>query len=339
MNKIELTAVINQPEYSFLQTNPKLNHHLCLLTVGGSHAYGTSTPDSDVDIRGIYSHPASDILSLTCDDKPIVNTETDTVLYPIKQIFSLLSNCNPNTLEILGTKDDHIIYINKIGSLLKENSNVFLSQIAANSFGGYATAQLRRLQNAVARDKLPQSEKEKHILDSIKHQEPHIERNYPYFNDKDVVMYLDASDKANFDKEIFIDINLKHYPLRDLRAISNEWANVLRDYDSLNHRNNKKDELHLNKHIMHIIRLLMMGCEVLEGKGINTYREHDLDVLMALRNGKFVEGDDYTGVFALIDMYEDNFKYAKKNTVLPVKPDYNKINELMIEINRIVLGG
>ena len=49
-----------------------------------------------------------------------------------------------------------------------ENRKLFLSRAAVNSFGGYANQQLRRLENAIARDKLGQGEKEEHILGSLR---------------------------------------------------------------------------------------------------------------------------------------------------------------------------
>lgn len=51
-----------------------------------------------------------------------------------------------------------------LGKELIENQQLFLSKKAIKSFGGYASAQLRRLQNAIARDSLPQTEKEKHTV-------------------------------------------------------------------------------------------------------------------------------------------------------------------------------
>jgi predicted nucleotidyltransferase len=57
--------------------------------------------------------------------------------------------------------------MSKEGKLLRDNIGLFLSQKAAKSFGGYSTAQLRRLQNTLARDSYPQPEKEKHILKSV----------------------------------------------------------------------------------------------------------------------------------------------------------------------------
>jgi len=109
--------------------------------------------------------------------------------------------------------------------------------------------------------------------------------------------------------------------------------NVLRDYDKLNHRNSKKDELHLNKHAMHLIRLLIMGTEILQGKGVHTYREKEIPLLMDIRNSKY----SYDEIFQLVDKFDFEFKYASENTVLPDKPDYNKVQELIMEINRKVI--
>ena len=51
----EIKESIKQPEYDFLRTSEHLGNNICLLTLGGSHAYGTNVEGSDVDIRGIAS--------------------------------------------------------------------------------------------------------------------------------------------------------------------------------------------------------------------------------------------------------------------------------------------
>ena len=130
-----------------------------------------------------------------------------------------------------------------------------------------------------------------------------------------------------------MDISLKHYPLRDFKNVYSEMNNVLKDYDKLNHRNSKKDELHLNKHAMHLIRLLIMGTEILEGKGVHTYREKEIPLLMNIRNSKY----SYDEIFKLVDTFDSEFKYASQNTALPDNPDYNKVQELIMEINRKVI--
>lgn len=331
MNNEQIKEVLKSNTYKFLDDDKHLGENIILLTVGGSHAYGTNVETSDLDIRGISVELPSEIIGLGKFEQ-YQNKETDTTIYGLRKVLTLLLNCNPNVIEMLGTKQDQIYKINKYGKLLRDNVDVFLSKKAIHSFGGYATSQLRRLQNALARDNYPQSEKEKHILNSIKNQMRSLEDNYSKLNNGAMKLYLDNSDKDDFDKEIFMDLDLKHYPLRDFKAIHSEMFNVVKDYNKLNHRNSKKDELHLNKHAMHLIRLLEMGTEILEGKGVNTYRENK-DFLLKIRDGQF----SYEEIFDMVDKLEERFNYAGNNTILPNKPDYKKAEEILIEINKEVI--
>ncbi|MCX7745585.1 MAG: nucleotidyltransferase domain-containing protein [Clostridia bacterium] len=333
---------LKSEEYSFLREHESLGKNIILLTTGGSHAYGTEVETSDLDIRGICVNSKREILTMDCLDTPIEDRKTDTVIYFLKQIINLLLNCNPNCIEMLGTKEEHLFVLSEEGKMLRDHADYFLSQKAVHSFGGYATAQLRRLQNALARGHYPQKEKEKHILGSLHSQMVHLQENYHTFTNGELKLYIDKSNRKDFDEEIYMDIELKHYPIRDFKSIYSDMSNVIRDYESLNHRNNKKDELHLNKHAMHLIRLLIMGTEILEGEGVNTYRGKDRDFLMKIRNGEFVTKkggkDDYTHIFEIVDEYEKKFKYAAEHTVLPSKPRYKEVEDLAIAINRRVLG-
>lgn len=338
MNIQQMKEKINSPEYDFLRNNNRLKNNTILLTTGGSYAYGTNidTPEhtSDFDLRGIYLNSKEELLTMNCHDKPVENHELDCTIYPLKQIITLLTNANPNVLEILGTKEEHLFICTKEGKMLRENASLFLSQKAYASFGGYAIAQLRRLQNALARDSYPKAEKEKHILGSIEKQMLSFVDRYKIVTENELKLYVDESTKEAYDYEIFIDINLRHYPLRDLKGMYGEMSQVVNDYDCLNHRNSKKDEIHLLKHSMHLIRLLITGTEILEGKGINTYREKDRDFLLDIRNGKY----SYEQIFEMVNEYDSKFKYAKDHCDLPDKPDINKINELVMKINRGVLN-
>lgn len=338
MNVNQMKEKINSREYDFLQEDDRLKNRIILLTTGGSYAYGTNIATdehvSDFDLRGIYLNSPEEILTMDCHEKPVENHELDVTIYPLAQIVKLLINANPNTIELLGTKEEHLFIITEEGRMLRDNANLFLSKRAYASFGGYAIQQLRRLKNALARDNYPQKEKEKHILGSIEKQMMTFVDRYKPVTKEQLRLYIDKSDKIDLEEEIFIDINLKHYPLRDLKNMYDEMSQVLRDYAKLNHRNKKKDSLHLLKHAMHLIRLLIMGAEILEGKGINTYREKDRELLLDIRNGRY----SYEEIFEMVDKYEKEFEYAKENSVLPDNPDYKRINELVMEINRRVVS-
>ncbi|WP_105615651.1 DNA polymerase beta superfamily protein [Vallitalea okinawensis] len=323
---------LNSSEYKFLREHRDLGSNIILLTLGGSYAYGTNVETSDLDIRGVALNKPEELLGLSHFEQ-FTDEATDTTIYSLKKIVTLLLNCNPNTIEILGTKPEHIFTISEEGKLLRDNIDLFLSQKCIHSFGGYATAQLRRLQNALARDSYPQAEKEKHILGSIKNQMYHLKSNYKTFTDENIRLYMDTSNRPDFEEEIFMDIQLTHYPLRDFKDIYSEMHNVVKDYNKLNHRNNKKTEKKLFKHAMHLIRLYLMLIDILEGKGINTYREKDRGLLMGIRNGSYT----YSQIFEMVDDFEKQIEYARVHTTLPEDYDFKKVEELVMAINELSL--
>ena len=222
-----------------------------------------------------------------------------------------------------------------------DNRKMFLSRRAVNSFGGYATQQLRRLQNAVARDALSQAEKEKHILGSIKSAMMCFNDKYAEFEEGAVNIYIGESNKTDMDSEIFMDINLKHYPLRDYKAMWSEMNEVVKAYGKLNHRNRKKDEQHLNKHAMHLIRLYLMAIDIFEKEEIITYRENDLELLNSIRNGKYMNDDGtyQQEFFELLGEYEKKLDYAVKNSSIPASPNFKRIEEFVMSVNERVVSG
>lgn len=287
----EIKERLKTDEYSFLRENPHLGNNVCLLTLGGSHAYGMDTKTSDLDIRGVTLNTASEILTGRYYEQ-FTDAKTDTVIYSLDKILGLLLNCNPNTIEMLGCKPEHYLYVSDAGRELLRSRSMFLSKRCINSFGGYANAQLRRLQNAMARDSYPKEEREKHILGTIRCMREHLKEMYGDFDDGSLKLYIDKSEREDMDTEIFVDFDLKHFPLRSYRGIMSDMNTVVSEYAKLSGRNRKKDASHLAKHMAHLLRLYMMAIDILEKGEIVTYRDKEHDLLMAVRNGAFLEIED-----------------------------------------------
>ena len=144
MEEKDFRALLDTKEYEFLKTNPRLEDRIMLLGLGGSYAYGTNCGTSDIDFRGITLNLPSDLLGLT-EFEQYEDLHTDTVVYSFNKIVKLLLECNPNTIEILGLDEKQYLILPPLGRELLENRGMFLSKRAAKSFGGYASAQLRRL--------------------------------------------------------------------------------------------------------------------------------------------------------------------------------------------------
>lgn len=338
LNTIRKT--VDSSEYSFLRENEHLGDRIILLGLGGSHAYGTNTDTSDLDIRGVALNKKEEILT-NQNFEQFVDEASDTTVYSFNKIITLLSNCNPNTIEMLGLKSEHYLYLSPIGRELLNNKQLFLSKKAAYSFGGYATAQLRRLDNKAAR-LLGQEQRERHILGSIENARTTFPEKYFEYPEDSIRLYIDKSNQEGYDSEIFMDVNLTHYPLRDYKAMWSEMHNVVKDYAKVGKRNQHAIEHNkLGKHMMHLIRLYMMCIDILEKGEINTYREKEHDLLMDIRNGKFLDDNrqPIPEFFEMVDDYERRMNYAKENSSLPDKPNYNRINEFLASVNERIVRG
>ncbi len=335
---MEYREILRQREYGFIETNEHLGRHVILLGLAGSYSYGTNIRTSDIDIRGIALNQKSDLIGLTRFEQ-YVDEDTDTVIYGFNKVVGLLLSCNPNTIELLGLKPEHYLYLSDIGRLLLDNRRLFLSKRAIQSFGGYADAQLRRLQNALARDTFPQTEKKRHIFNSVRNAMHDFNHRYGRFENGSLELYIDKAVNPELETEIFVNASMTHYPLRDYCGMWNTMANVIRDYEKVGKRNKKKDDLHLNKHAMHLIRLFMMALDILEKGEINTYREKEHGLLMDIRSGKYRKEDGafHESFYEMLSDFEKKLHYAAEHTDLPEEPDMAKVQELVMAINERVV--
>lgn len=336
---MDFKKLLKQPEYDFLRTNEHLGDNICLLTLGGSHAYGTNVEGSDVDIRGVAIPTKREVLLGKSFDQ-VLDKQTDTTIYSFNKAIQLLSNCNPNTIELLGFPENEYLHLSNLGCLLWANRHVFLSKRCIHTFGGYAVSRLRRLQNKAAR-LVSQPENEKYILDSIKNAEYDFKQRYFPMTDWSIKLYIDEAVNPEYESEIFMNINLKGYPLRDYAGMWNEMKCIVNSYS----KNSKCNETAIEKgkfgkNMMHLIRLYMMCIDILEKEEIITRRTAEHDLLMDIRNGKYLDSNQQptSEFYDILNEYEKRFEYAKNNTSLPDKPNYKKIEEIQITANKIIVS-
>lgn len=331
----DINKVINQPEYDFLMHAPLgAERSIMFLTFGGSHSYGTAVETSDIDIRGVCTQSRRDLLGMS-NFEQFINNPTDTTVYGFNKAVSLFLSCNPNMVEMFGCKPEHYAMVSLTGRMLLDNEKLFLSNRCINSFGGYAAQQLHRLENAIARDRMTQAEQEEHILRSCQNACDAMSGRYKDFGENGLTLYVGDSEKETFEKEILMDINLRGYPLRDFCGAWNDLRDICKNYGNLPHRDKKKDDHHLAKHMMHLFRLNLMCYDLLTEGKVVTYREKDHNFLMEIRNGKFIDADGRVlpDFYEALHETEEKLEYAKKHSILPDKPDMKKVEELVMEIN------
>lgn len=322
--------ILNMPEYSFLKENQNLDKNICILGLGGSRAYGTNLPESDIDIRGVAVRRKEDIL-LGNDFENFVDVNTDTTIYSFDKIIDLLTKCNPNTIELLGLDTDDYIYKNEIGELLLKNKDIFLSNRCINTFSEYALQQLYRMQQKT-NAALTEEELNRHISGVLNNMSKKMKDKYN-LDENNLSFYL-------VDGKIKCNIIATQCSIEDLSGMLSEFNNTLRDY----RKTSKRNEHALNhgkiaKHSMHLLRLYMMGIDLVSEGKIQTKRIKEHDLLMDIRNGVYLDenGIPNKQFFEIVDEYKNKFENACKNSVLPDEPDIDKINTFRMEVNEKIV--
>lgn len=112
--------------------------------IAGSHLYGTNTPESDVDIRGIFMVPNKDWLSLIRPSQEVSENNEDIKYFEMRKFFELALTSNPNILELFFIPRDCLKIISPIYEKIVANRNLFINKRAKFSFSGYAYAQLSK---------------------------------------------------------------------------------------------------------------------------------------------------------------------------------------------------
>ena len=325
--------------YDFLRTNPHLGSNLILLGLGGSYAYGTNTESSDVDVRGIALNTREEIL-LGRPFEQVIDNTTDTTVYGFTKMVRLLADANPNVLELLFLEPEHYLFLDDIGKELLDKRDMFLSKRIVHTFGGYARAQLAKIDNKEVRNQ-NQPAQERHILQSIQNAAVTFPAKYFSHADDAIRLYVDDAVQEGMETEIFMDVSLTHYPLRDYKCMWSEMHEIVKNYGKIGKRAKSAMRRSITKHAMHLVRLLGVALETLETGTMHTYRKADHAFLMDIRNGKYTdENDQMTDeFFRIVDDLESRMKGAAECSKLPAKPNWKAIDEFVCSVNRRIVEG
>jgi hypothetical protein len=139
------------------------NNLILLEVIAGSKAYGTNTEKSDHDIRGVFYLEKDDYLSSFESLEEVSDAKQDIKYFELKKFLLLLSNNNPNILELLNMPEDCINYKSPIFDNIKPE--LFLSKLCKDSFGNYAMSQIKKARGLNKKITFVMSDKKKSIFE------------------------------------------------------------------------------------------------------------------------------------------------------------------------------
>lgn len=284
----------------------------------GSMAYGTNGPESDVDVRGVFIAPKAYHLGYLHRIEQVDKGWTvDACAYELRRLLQLTIDSNPNMIEILYTDDGDWLHVTPAWVELLTHRGLVLSQRAKHRFCGYAISQLKRIETHRRWLLHPPTHKptraEYRLPDNMaipKEQRDALESmmlkvvegwqiDYACLDDSTRIDLLNKQAVALADMKLAADdqyvaagnkLGLDAQAMeylkseRAYRAALSEWT----QYQTwLTERNPVRADLESRygydtKHGMHLVRLMRMAREILDGRGVIVKRP-DADELRAIR--------------------------------------------------------
>ncbi|MFM2387558.1 MAG: hypothetical protein RL660_2315 [Bacteroidota bacterium] len=339
------------------------NKHVLLRVISGSIAYGLNTATSDTDIRGVFVLPQADLYGLHYTDQ-CSDEKNDIVYYELRKVVQLLLRNNPNTLDLIATPADCILYKHPL--MDKLSPDVFLSKLCYQSFAGYAQTQIQRARGLNKKILNPMDKERKGLLDfcwvsqgqgsialKVWLQQNQLEEkqcgcaaidhmkncyhlfagdNYTGIVDRDNVQIKLSSVAKNEAPRVMFYCNTEGFQKYCLEY--NEY------WKWVDNRNEARYESTLEhgkqydaKNMMHTFRLLNMAHEIALEAKINV-RRHDRGELLKIRSGHYTYED-------LVARANDKLlavKEAFDSCALPEQPDEKAVNGLLGEMREVWYG-
>jgi len=116
------------------------------LAISGSKLYGSSTPESDTDIRGFFIPPFSSLVGI-----PIKGIATDCIefdgdhkVFALKRFLELVISGDPQTSELFFTPEDRIIHITKVGRQILTLRDSIISKNISRRILGFSNSEWRK---------------------------------------------------------------------------------------------------------------------------------------------------------------------------------------------------
>lgn len=154
---------------------PGLGAWSVLMCFRGSIAHGTyqvpkdPTSTDDKDVLSICVPPPRFTMTLMSyggrGTREIKRDEWDIVIYDIRKALNLLSQGNPNILQVLWTHPRHHLNVTPAGDLLLSNTHLFTGKHVYKPFTGYARAQLNKMERGAYQGYM--GEKRKALVDQF----------------------------------------------------------------------------------------------------------------------------------------------------------------------------
>lgn len=328
--------------------------------VAGSHLYGTNTPLSDIDERGVFIPDNRYFHGFVNRIEQFEDKKNDTTYFELRKFLHLACENNPNIIELLFVPVESMRFCTSEWISIINARQFFVCKKSKFTFTGYAHSQFNRIK--LHRRWLmhpPTRQPERVDFGLLEHKSTLTKDQIGAFN---VLLALKLENIKEFHplKEQ-IELMNETYDfkalcqqfravdpkaLQEIIPITDEFIEIIQKENAYavashewnlyqNWKKNRNPERAIleekygfdTKHGSHLIRLISEGEELLM-TGKITFPRPDASYLLDIKNGKY----KYEELADILENYDKKFEDLYVNSPLQNSPNRPKVDELCIDI-------
>lgn len=296
----------------------------------GSHLFGTDTPDSDLDLFGIFmpseklvygfQHCEEVDLGYVAKDDTGRNTKeaVDFKLHEYRKFIRLALQNNPNILHVLFVNEKNIRFIDEFGRSLLDNYKLFPHKGAHHRFVQYADSQRHKMM--IKPQNYAELERGLEILENSDDHKVMAEfKEAPPFKYEGTGKHVKIGD-LNFEAGVYAKTARKKIKDRLENATSRHVLFTKYGYDV--------------KFSSNLIQLLKEGVELMETGRIEFPLKFASDIL-DIKKGKYSVSE----ILEWADQLVEEARVAYEKSSLPTEPRHKEVEAFLIsEVKRFFIS-
>lgn len=310
-----------------------MNRKLVFKVKVGSSLYGLSTPQSDVDFMSVIMPLPHDILGLqtleeidnstksSSENRRNTSEDIDDHQYTLLRYVHLIMHGNPEKTETLFAEHKNIELIEPEVRFLINNRDKLISKRVLHSFSGFAHSQKSKL--------MVKKERFGSLCETVEFMEKTFSKDRLTTNGQDLTE----------EESIKLNNMLKHYKGSKNNCESFHkglspkmiYEKLVSERDNYGWRVKTDSFAKLSYDIKfgyHLVRLLDECRQLLETGEIKyPFSGKAYSDIMSIRNGEV----SYDQLMSMYVDYENEVDKVKNSSILPEKPDFNFINDWLVE--------
>ena len=244
-----------------------------------------------------------------------------------------LAEGDPYAIEFLGLEKDDILYSDETAQAIIESGDAFISKRCGEAAMTLTWDLVRKIGRPAEIDGEFGAERRRRAIRAVDDAKEDFTEAYGRF----AKIYVDVQ-RFRGAPTVMASLSLRDMPLSEIGGCSQVLGDIARGYGMVSETRGQSalrgEEL---VHAMtEVVRILMTTSELLDGEGLNVYRDRKVHVLNGIMKGRLIgpDGRPTREYWDIVDEEQLRLEDAMERTPLPDGPDEAEVERLIASQNR-----